>query len=138
MPTYRVCQLARKHVTVALSGDGGDENFAGYRRYRYAMAEERVRGLLPAGLREPVFGALGSSIRRPTGRRACSAPRPRSRRWRATSVEGYFHGVSIMPRPTCATQLFSPSVQARAAGLRRDRGVRAATPPARRPTIRCR
>ncbi|MGK9522666.1 asparagine synthase-related protein, partial [Salmonella enterica subsp. enterica] len=56
IPTYRVCQLARKHVTVSLSGDGGDESFAGYRRYRYAMAEQRVRDKVPASLRKPVFG----------------------------------------------------------------------------------
>jgi flagellar M-ring protein FliF len=48
IPTYRVCQLARKHVTVSLSGDGGDESFAGYRRYRFAMAEQRVRDKVPA------------------------------------------------------------------------------------------
>lgn len=60
MPTYRVCQLARKHVTVALSGDGGDENFAGYRRYRWHAYEEKVRSFLPQGVRGPVFGLLGS------------------------------------------------------------------------------
>jgi len=60
MPTYRVCELARKHVTVALSGDGGDENFAGYRRYRWHVYEERVRSLLPQVVRGPLFGFLGA------------------------------------------------------------------------------
>ena len=55
-----VCELARKHVTVALSGDGGDENFAGYRRYRWHVYEERVRSLLPQGVRGPLFGFLGA------------------------------------------------------------------------------
>ena len=59
IPTYRVCQMARKHVTVALSGDGGDESFGGYRRYRLHLAEERARSAIPLGLRRPVFGALG-------------------------------------------------------------------------------
>jgi asparagine synthase (glutamine-hydrolysing) len=59
LPTWRVCQLARETVTVALSGDGADEAFAGYRRYKFQHGEERVRGILPAGLREPVFGGLG-------------------------------------------------------------------------------
>jgi len=59
LPTYRVCELARRHVTVALSGDGGDENFAGYRRYRLHAAESRVRGRLPSALRKPLFGLLG-------------------------------------------------------------------------------
>ena len=59
LATYRVCALARERVTVALSGDGADEALAGYRRYKFHAAEERVRGLLPPSFREPVFGALG-------------------------------------------------------------------------------
>lgn len=59
LPTWRVCQLARETVTVALSGDGADEAFAGYRRHKFQHAEERMRGLIPAGLRQGVFGALG-------------------------------------------------------------------------------
>lgn len=60
LATYRLCQLARDHVKVALSGDGADEAMAGYRRYRFQVAEERVRALLPGRLRRPLFGGLGN------------------------------------------------------------------------------
>lgn len=60
IPTYRVCELARKQVVVALSGDGGDENFAGYRRHRWHMNEEKIRSKLPQFVRGPLFGAMGA------------------------------------------------------------------------------
>jgi asparagine synthase (glutamine-hydrolysing) len=60
VPTFYVSQVAREFVTVALSGDGGDENFAGYRRYKFDVAENRVRNVLPASLRKPAFGAMAA------------------------------------------------------------------------------
>ena len=95
IPTYRVCQLARERVTVALSGDGGDENFAGYRRYRWHMHEERLRSMLPLGIRQPVFGALGRLYPKldwaPRMFRAKTTFESLAR----NSVEAYMHSVSL-------------------------------------------
>jgi asparagine synthase (glutamine-hydrolysing) len=60
LASYAVAGLARNHVTVALTGDGGDEIFAGYRRYPFFVAEERMRALAPQAVRRVVFGAAGA------------------------------------------------------------------------------
>ena len=60
VPTFYVSKLARGHVTVALSGDGGDENFAGYRRYYFDVRENKVRSIVPGALRRPLFGLIGA------------------------------------------------------------------------------
>lgn len=61
LPSWLVARAARRHVTVALTGDGGDEIFAGYRRYPFFLAEEKMRDLAPAPLRAGVFGPLGAA-----------------------------------------------------------------------------
>ena len=96
LPTYRVCELAKKQVTVVLSGDGGDENLAGYRRYRWHTYEEKMRSLVPPALRRPLFGMLGSLYPKadwaPKIFRAKSTFQAMAR----DSLEGYLHSVSIM------------------------------------------
>ena len=64
VPTYYVSKLARSKVTVALSGDGGDENFAGYEKYHIDDIENRFRNLLPALLRNTLFPPLSRFLYR--------------------------------------------------------------------------
>jgi asparagine synthase (glutamine-hydrolysing) len=117
IPTFRLCELARKNVTVALSGDGGDENFAGYRRYRWHVYEERLRAVLPLSLRAPVFGLLGNLYPKadwaPKVLRAKSTLEALAR----NSVEGYFHSVSVMGDPM-RQRLLSDSFRRQLQGYR--------------------
>ena len=57
IPTYLVCGMARKHVTVALSGDAGDELFAGYERYFVGRSITNKVGWMPPALRK--LAAMG-------------------------------------------------------------------------------
>lgn len=106
LPTWRVCQLARENVTVALSGDGADEAFAGYRRHLFQHGEDRLRALLPADLRRPLFGTLGALYPK-----ADWAPRPLRARTTLLSLAesseaGYARAVGFAP-PELRERLYS-------------------------------
>ena len=108
IPTYRVCQLARKRVTVALSGDGGDEHMGGYRRYRMHLMEERMRGALPFGVRQPLFGLLGRLYPKADWAPRVFRAKTTFQALARDAVEAYFHSVSIL-RGEMRQSLFSPA-----------------------------
>ena len=125
IPTYYLCQLARRHVTVALSGDAGDESFGGYRRYVWAQVADL---LLPAPAAAPrlVAAALGAVPGGPArwlreyGARLATDGRP------ATSASSVIFRPARRPtsiRPSCASGLrATPRAEAFAAQARRQRG----------------
>lgn len=72
IPTYYVSRMAREHVTVCLSGDGGDEGFGGYQRYQWALKHSKL-DWLPGNLRSLAMSALSGLL--PQGRYALAARR---------------------------------------------------------------
>ena len=90
LPTYHVCHMARKYVTVALSGDGGDELFAGYDRYAIAMNRQEVRWM-PERLK--------SLYRSHIHHRVPSGAFGRNRAWNAllSTRDRYLDDISYLP-----------------------------------------
>ncbi|MDQ3817339.1 MAG: asparagine synthase (glutamine-hydrolyzing) [Acidobacteriota bacterium] len=85
IPTYYVSRETRRHVTVALNGDGGDECFAGYERYAAMRFAERYRRL-PAALREGVIKQAVNLL-----------PSSELRRGRIRSVKRFLQAASLPP-----------------------------------------
>lgn len=109
LPTWRVCQLARENVTVALSGDGADEAMAGYRRQVFHAHEDRLRALLPEAVRKTMFGPLGRIYPK-----ADWAPRPLRAKTTLLSLagsgeRGYARALAVLA-PENRFDLYSPEL----------------------------
>jgi len=116
LPTYYVSQAARQRVTVALSGDGGDEVFAGYqRRYGLNRWEGRLRRWLPAWLREGVLGPISRIYPK-----ADWLPRPLRAKYLLANLgvsfeRAYFSDISLL-RPEEKARAYTPQFRAELGG----------------------
>lgn len=113
VPTYFVAELARKKVTVALAGDGGDENFAGYSKYVIDQTEQALRERLPAAVKPlaAVLAKLAAALPGTVARKANTLLRSLA----LTPEQGFFLTNSFFC-PRLWQQLCLPEFQQALAG----------------------
>jgi asparagine synthase (glutamine-hydrolysing) len=116
LSTYRVSELAREKVKVALSGDGADEAFAGYRRYRLFSAEEKVRGFIPQGARG-LFATLGNVYPKLDWAPQMFRAKTTLQALGQTGEEAYANAVGVTP-PLVRSRLYTPSLRNTLSGYR--------------------
>lgn len=110
IPTFKVCEMARQHVTVALSGDAGDEGFIGYRRYQMFALEERLRRMFPDAFRKHVFRPLGELYPKLDWAPRFLRGKTTFQALARSSANAYLHGVSICSEEL-RSKLFSEALK---------------------------
>lgn len=109
VPTFYLSQIVREKVKVALAGDGGDENFGGYRRYWIDLGLNRFRPRIP-NLFKNIFYGLGVSAEYISSSPYLKKMSTFLKQTGLSEPEGYYHTVSLL-KPEEKKWLYTPDFQ---------------------------